>query len=270
LKIVADIQLYSAAEIQADIDTVADWADGHNTPLSIGKCCVLHCGVQVSPNIYYIKGTVLKSNGNFTDLGVKRTTARCHSEHYREHIHDIALSASRLSGCIRRTFRSRARELLWPAFRIYVQPKLMYCSPAWNPALKRDIRSLEVVQQRFTKRINGLQHLTYEERLNELGALSLEHSRTVADMSLVYKMKNGLTNCSITDVGLSLKCTSTASTRRGHLQFTQSVVRASLASYFSNRIPSVWNKLDPVIAGASSLQLFKKWLRMSLVKDVVA
>ena len=52
---------------------------------------------------------------------------------------------------------------------------LMYCSPAWRSFLKRDIKILETVQRRYTKRLSGLHDLAYSDRPRALGALSPEN-----------------------------------------------------------------------------------------------
>ncbi|KAK4826921.1 hypothetical protein QYF61_012749 [Mycteria americana] len=44
----------------------------------------------------------------------------------------------------------------------------------WTPQYNRDMDMLERVQQRTTKMIKGLEHLSYEEKLQELGLFSLE------------------------------------------------------------------------------------------------
>jgi len=59
-------------------------------------------------------------------------------------------------------------KLLVRAFTIYVRPLLEYNSVLWSPYFKQDTERLENVQRRFTKRLVGLKHVEYSERLQRL------------------------------------------------------------------------------------------------------
>ena len=56
-----------------------------------------------------------------------------------------------------------------------------------------DIRRLEAVQRRFTKKLSGLQAFPYTERLKLLGLERLEVRRIRADLLFVYKLLFGFT-----------------------------------------------------------------------------
>ena len=82
--------------------------------------------------------------------------------------------ANHILGCIKRSVDSRSREVILPLYSAPMRPHLEYCIQMWSPQYRRDMDLLECIQRKATKRIHGMEHLSYEDKLRELGMFSLE------------------------------------------------------------------------------------------------
>jgi len=151
------------AAFQKALDRLDRWAEKKLRKLNIGKYRVLHFR-RNNAMYQYRLGADLMENSSQKSWWIARTM-KC------------ALVAKRSSGIlrhIRKNIASRSREVVLPHYSALIRPRLEYCSQFQIPQYKRDKELLKQVKQRAIKMIIELEHHSYENRLRELGLLSLE------------------------------------------------------------------------------------------------
>ena len=93
------------------------------------------------------------------------------------HINDVASKGRSMAAWVLGAFRTRDRTAMLILYNALVRSHLEYCCILWNPQAVDLIQKIEAVQRAFTRKISGLEHLDYWERLRALGMMSLQRRR---------------------------------------------------------------------------------------------
>ena len=158
LKFADDTKLYTEVtkeeggeQLQEDLDKCTEWAKQWMTEFSVGKCKVLcrknkhnegvHNGRKYSGKS--TGGEILGSDGTQAMNGSRQVTG-------------AVKKANRALAQLRRTISNTENDKVIPIYKETVRPHLEYCVQALAPYLKKDISTLEQVQQRATKMITSL------------------------------------------------------------------------------------------------------------------
>lgn len=177
---------------------------------------------------------------------------------FSSHASDVAKRANIKLGMIKRSFTSLGANGMLQLYKSIVRPTLEYCNTAWQPKFFKDEDKLEKVQQRASRLIPDMRHLSYPQRLKTLKLPTLEYRRQRADQIQMFKIIHELEDLK-SNVLFDMI---TDSRTRGHeYKIRKPLCKSKMRQMsFSVRCVNNWNSLPETAVNASSINSFKSQL----------
>ena len=239
---------------QNDLNELCKW---QNTWLLIfntndHKCKVMHVGKNNPCNEYYLGEIPLPSVTSEKDLGVLVNNTLT----WNEHITSSVQKANSVIAWISRTLISRSVEVMLPIYKTIVRPHVEYAVQLWSPLPSHGnwglIQSLEGVQRSFTRMIDGIGTMEYENRLKVLGLTTLLERRARGDLIETFKVVSGLAKYGENLFKLSRSGENLVSRPGDQNRFKH--------SFLSRRVLTYWNKLPSHVKSVKTVDAFKTGL----------
>ena len=178
----------ATSQLQDDLCRLHEWSLSNGLYLNFSKCKTLHFG-HANPLItYHLDHSLIDSVSSVKDLGIL-VSSDCN---FREHVCHISSKANRFLGIIKKSFSSRDICVLLVIYKSKVRPILEFGSIVWCPYREFLSDQIENVQKRFTRLFPHIRTLSYRERLQKLGLLSLCARRLRYKLIYLFKIMNNL------------------------------------------------------------------------------
>ena len=156
-----------------------------------GKCTILTIphGTLKYQKFYTLCGQILQHTSEAKYQGVTLSS----DLQWSKHIQDITSKCSSTLGLLCRNLSGCPIKLREQAYIALIRSRLEYCSPVWDPHLKKNIKSVEAVQRRAAR--FTVQDYRYSSSvtamLSDLYWLLLKDRRKDIRLALVFQIIRG-------------------------------------------------------------------------------
>jgi hypothetical protein len=240
-----------------DLHKIFQWSVDWQMLFNVDKCTVMHLGSKNPQCEYKMGNNILKISKQERDLGVIIDSSGKSTEQCKMAVK----KANAVLGMIKRNIVFKSKDVIVRLYKALVRPKLEYCIQAWSPYFKKDIDSLERVQKRATKMIEGYRNMCYEDRLSNTGLIKLEKRRARGDLIQVFKIIKGIDKVDYR-IFFQIAVTDRSHMTRGHnLKIIKVGCKYDFRKhFFSQRVVNAWNGLSQFVVDAVTVNSFKNRL----------
>ena len=174
---------------------------------------------------------------------------------FHDHIRQAANKAGGVMNNLLKSTVCRSPDFMKKLFVSDVRPIIDFASQVWNLGYIEDMKMLESIQRRWTKKIDGMENYSYGERLKLLDLFSIKGRLLRSDLILCWKIFHGESVIQPNDMFTLAPLTGT----RGHcykVQIQHSEIEAR-RRFFCNRVAHHWNSLPQWLVSSGSIEAFK-------------
>ena len=133
-KITSEINnLLDSKKLQADLDTLYQWAETWQMNFNVSKCKLMHLGKRNAGFRYSMNSQLLEEVTSYRDLGIIMSSHLKVTEQCQEAYH----KANRMLGLVRRTIVHRDPAIMVRLYKSLVRPQLEFCSQHGARTIKR-------------------------------------------------------------------------------------------------------------------------------------
>ena len=210
---------------------------------------------------YQIDGQNILMKNHTKDLGVVIDEKL----KFHQHVRTIVGRAGGLMGDLLRSTVCRSPHFMLTLFVTHIRPIIEYCSSVWNVGYMGDVRSVESLQRRWTREIDGMVGVDYEERLRVLDLFSVYGRLLRKDLIRIWKAFHAEENLGVFelfDLGVNPRV-------RGHsFRLRVPICRSELRrKSFAVRCVLKWNRLPSDVVECESYEEFKRKLDISMGEE---